>query len=167
MKGYFTYEFVHGEIQALLAAHPELAEDDVLRADMIEGSTQAFDLLRHFVRLIQDAQALADATGQTIGELEDRKLRFQQREQVLRTFIKRLMNTADLTKAELPEATLSIRPGQQSVIITDEKAIPSEFMRHPKPEPKRTELKAAMKAGEHVPGAMLSNAEPMLQIRVK
>ena len=74
------------------------------------------------------------------------------------------MQTANLAKAELPEATLSIRQGTPKVVIINEREIPDEFMRIKK-EPDKTRIKAVMTAGEVVSGCALSNAEPSLTIR--
>jgi len=154
------------EITALLLANPELDEDEVLRADMIEGSTGAFEFLSTIVRKIGATQAIATGTAEYIGELQERKARLERREYSLRGLIAKVMNSAGLTKAELAEATVSIRAGVPRVVITNEHEIPREFLRI-KTEPDKTKIKAAINAGEAVPGATLSNAEPTLAIHVK
>ena len=74
---------------------------------------------------------------------------------------------ADLRKAELPEATLSIRDGVAKVVIVDEAQIPDDFMRIRK-EPNKTAIKDALISGmQEVPGAAMSNIEPVLMLRVK
>jgi Siphovirus Gp157 len=158
--------FVQRQISDLLLANPELAEDEVLRADMIEGSTDAFEFLRTVVRKIGMTEATAHGTTEYIAQLRERQARLERREYALRQLIHKVMDTADLRKCELPEATLSIRAGQPKVVILNEAELPQEFMRV-KTEPDKTKLKAAMQAHEHVPGAALSNAEPVLSIRVK
>jgi hypothetical protein len=76
------------------------------------------------------------------------------------------MDSASIRKAELPEATLSIRSGQQKVLIINEREIPDDFMRMRK-EPDKTRIKAAMLANENVPGAVLSNGQPSLAISIR
>lgn len=155
---------VRDEITALLLAYPDLDEDEVLRTDMIEGQTSAFDFLSNIVRKIGATQAIAAGTAEYIGELQERKARLERREHALRGLIFKIMQTANLAKAELPEATLSIRQGTPKVVIINEREIPDEFMRIKK-EPDKTRIKAAMTAGEVVSGCALSNAEPSLTIR--
>lgn len=157
---------VQNEITALLLAYPELDEDEVLRMDSIEGQTSAFEFLSKIVRKIGATQALAGGTADYIGELQERKARLERREHALRSLIHKVMNTAEIKKAELAEATLSIRNGQPKVIIINEKEIPQEFLRI-KTEPDKTRIKAAMVAGEYVPGTALSNSEPTLAILTK
>ncbi len=159
-------KFVRDQIAALLLAHPELEEDEVLRTDSIEGETSAFEFLSRVVRKIGSTQALAGGTAEYIGELQERKARLERREMALRSLIFKVMSAADIRKAELPEATLSMRSGQSKVVIINEKELPDEFMRIKK-EPDKQRIKAALVASEHVPGAALSNSEPLLAIIVK
>jgi len=157
---------VQRQILDLLAANPELHEDEVLRSDMIEGETNAFEFLRELVRRIGSTQATANGTAEYIHELQERKARLDRREASLRKLAFNVMTTAELRKAELPEATLSVRNGQAKVIITDEQQIPPEFFRVKK-EPDKIAIKAAIQAHEHVPGCVLSNSEPTLAIAIK
>jgi len=62
--------------------------------------------------------------------------------------------------------TASVRAGSASVIVTDERAIPDEYMRCPPPQPDKAAIAKALKAGEQIPGAVLRNAEPSLTIRI-
>jgi hypothetical protein len=156
-------KYVQDEITALLLAHPELAEDDVLRADSIEGQTGAFEFLSGIIRKIGSTKTLAKATADYADELKGRKERLERREQALRSLIMRIMNTAGLRKAELPEGTLSIRAGQPKVLIIDDAEIPDQFMRIKK-EPDKIKIKEALTVRENVPGCVLSNGEPSLSL---
>lgn len=159
-------KYIQDEITALLLAHPELAEDEVLRTDSIEGETGAFEFLSGLIRKIDATKALAGGTADYIEELRGRKARLDRREHALRSLIMKVMNTASIRKAELSEATLSIRAGQPKVLIINDAEIPDEFMRIKK-EPDKTLIKAAMVAHETVPGCVLSNGEPSLAILIK
>jgi len=130
------------------------------------------------VKDIPDAVHRADGVGAELyPELRDidvhgararplPPLAFERREQALRTLIFTIMTTANLRKAELPEATVSVRNGTPKVVIVNEKEIPDEFMRIKK-EPDKQRLRAALSAHENVAGAALSNAEPTLAIYVR
>ena len=160
------YKSIADAITLLLRDNPELDEDEVLRADMIEGQTSAFDFMSDLVRKIGTTQAIATGTAEYIGDLQERMARLERREYSLRGLIAKVMNAAAISKAELPEATLSIRAGVPRVVIVEERDIPDEFMRIKK-EPDKLRIKAAISAHEHVPGAMMSNPEPVLAIHVK
>jgi|SRR5215472_11917694 len=166
MIGRLDVVLMQQAITELLLAHPELEEDEVLRADTIEGETETFTLLSKLVRLVGQAKVLELGTAAYIAELQSRKARFERRQDALRGLVLKLMNTAELTKMELPEATLSIRAGTPKVVIVDETQIPEEYCRV-KIEPDKIKIKAALITTGSVPGAMLSNAEPVLAILTK
>ena len=154
------------QVDGLLAAYPELVEDEVLRLDMIEGSTDLVDFVRRLERSRQDASALTEAIAMNVDALRARAARFERREQAIRDLMFRMLELAHLKKLEMPEATVSVRVGVPKVIVTDEAALPDEFCRI-KREPDKGKIKAALAELKPVPGAALSNAEDTLAIRVK
>ena len=110
----------------------------------------------------EDAVALAEAVTSTIENLKARKTRFERRDIAMRALMFSALQWADLRKAELPEATLSIRDGVAKVVIVDEEQIPDDFMRIRK-EPNKSTIKDALTSGmQEVPGAAMSNVEPVL-----
>lgn len=154
------------QIDALILQFPELTEDDVLRADMIEAETDLHELLRMLERKRQEASSLAGALASNIAELGNRQGRFERREEAMRAAMFKIMQWADVRKAELPEATVSIRNGTQRVIITDEANLDDLLCRF-KREPDKTKIKELLTTGSPVRGAELSNAEPTISIRTK
>lgn len=159
-------KYVQDEITALLLAYPELDQDEVLRADMLEGSTHLDEFLSNVLRKIGATQAIIEGTKAYVVEIQERKSRMERREYALRSLIHKVMDTAGLRKRELAEATVSIRAGQPKVIVIEEGLIPDEFMRIRK-EPDKTRIKAAITACERVPGCELSNADDTLAIYVR
>lgn len=156
--------FVTHQIGLLLAEYPELSDDDALRADMIEGSTSAPEFLSMLVNLIGDTNSQVVAIDERKKELDRRQARFELRKEAYRVFVRRVMDAAELRKLELPEATLSIKAGPRAVVITNEAAIPQEFMRI-KVEPDKAKIKQAINDGGFVLGAEMSNSQDVLQIR--
>jgi hypothetical protein len=157
---------IRHQVDGLLAAYPELVEDEVLRLDMIEGSTDLVDFVRRLERSRQEASALTEAIAMNVDALRARAARFERREQAIRDLMFRMLELAHLKKLEMPEATVSVRVGVPKVIVTDEAALPDEFCRI-KREPDKGKIKAALADFQAVPGATLSNAEDTLAIRVK
>lgn len=134
---------------------------------MIEGETNAFDLLTDIVRRIEDAKALQDGTSERLEELKARKDRFGRRIDGLRNLAFKIMESAELAKAELPEATLSLRAGQPQLVgEANADELPDNLCKISR-APDRTKIKDALKAGQTVPGFDLSNSPPSLSIRVK
>lgn len=157
---------IRAQIDALLLSYPELSEDETLRADCIEAETGAFEFLRYVERKRQETTALITGISANIITLQERQNRFYRREGAFRELIFKIMEAGDLHKAELPEATLSIRQGNAKVIITDETILPASFIRT-KTEPDKKKIAEELKAGTLIAGAILSNPEPTLSIRTK
>jgi chromosome condensin MukBEF ATPase and DNA-binding subunit MukB len=165
-SNYQMQELVRQQISSLLLAYPELEEDDQLRTDMIEGETDAFELLHQLELKRQDAETLIEGLDDRIRELKTRQERFNRREEAIRSLMYSVMQIARIQKAELAEATLSIRNGTQKVIVTDESLLTDNYWRI-KREVNKTALKVDLDDGITIPGAVLSNPEPTLSIRTK
>ncbi len=73
----------------------------------------------------------------------------------------------DLKKITAPDFTVSIRPGTPALMVIDEAAVPPIYWEPGQPRLKRQVLAADLKQGEEVPGATLSNPEPVLSVRVR
>lgn len=159
-------DIVRQQIAGLLLEYPELETDEILRADMIEAETLTMEFLSEMVHRIEDSTAISEGTAERIKELSERKSRIERRIEGLRALCFKIMNTADIKKAELPCATLSIRNTPPKVIVHDEAALPADCLRTTI-TPDKTAIKDKFKAGETVPGAYLTNAEPVLSLRVK
>lgn len=157
---------VRQQIDSLRAAWPDVFGNDDTWAISVESQTDLHEFLREIERKREDAEALETALKLTMDNLRERRERFERREKALRALMFSAMQWADLTKIEMPEATLSIRQGTPKVVIVDEGAIPDEFMRVKK-EPDKILIKDALSKFEDVPGATMSNAEAVLAIRTK
>jgi hypothetical protein len=157
---------VKRQIDNLLVQWPELAEDEQLRADMIEGETDAFEFLRLIERKRQDACTLAGAVAGNIAELELRQKRFERREQAMRALAHKIMDAAKLRTIELPEATNIIAKGRDSVIVNDEEAVPLALCKV-KFSPDKTAIKEVLDAGVDVSWAEIKTGDPVLTVRTK
>ena len=155
---------IRQDIANLLLTYPELAEDEILRADMIEAETRAYDFLALLEVKRQDTLIFCDGIKARIKDLRERLDRMERREEGLRGAMRKVLEAANLKKVELPEVTIAMRLGPPHVIITDEPSIPEYYVRI-KREPNKTWISAALKAGTIIPGAELSNAEPVLWIK--
>ena len=149
----------------LMAAYPELADDEVLRLDMIEGETDFHEFLRILEHRRRDAAALGNAVLQIIKELKARHEHFERRDEAMRAMMLRLLQHAQVKKLELPEATLSIASAPARVLITNEDELPEDYWRI-KREPDKERIKLALITAAVVPGAELSNSPDYLKIKV-
>lgn len=152
------------EIDRLLEAYPDLADDEDLRLDTIEGETDAMDVAARLYRSIATARAMQVGLMAEMNKMRDRKERYAAREERTRDLLMMLMQAMDTRKLELPAATLSIGPSRSKVVVVDEDQLPEEFVRI-KREADKTRIGSALKAGQTVPGAALSNGGETLTIR--
>lgn len=154
---------IRQQIANILVLHPELADDQELRAEIIEGETDALECLRFIVRKIATTKALAAGLAQYIKDLETRHGRFELQIENLRTVAKQILNAADLRKVELPEATLSVSKGRQRLLIHGD--VPESFTVY-KPEPDKPKIRAALEAGEPLNFACFERGDEVLTVRV-
>ncbi len=157
---------VRMEIERFLAANPILEDDDMLRADMLEGCTSFHEASREAVRKVLELQALVAGLDLWRDTLKQRLDRFELGIEGWRGVLFKLMQAANVRSLVLPEATLSVGTGPPKVIITDEAKVPDIMCRIVR-EPMKNKIRQAIKDGETVPGAVLSNGEDRLTIRTK
>jgi hypothetical protein len=160
--------FVRAQIELLRHTHPDIwdADDETLLADMLEAQTGLNELLAAIVDRMCDAEAFAAGLDLMLATMKARRDRFDQCKDAMRSLAFRLMTQADVHNIKLTQATLSVRAGQPRVVITDEARLPEQFVRI-KREPDKHLIASHLKAGETVPGAEISNSEPVLSVRVK
>jgi len=156
------------QLKALLAdlGHADDDDYDQLLADTIEGETRFFGMLERLISKVLEAEAFADACKAMQGDLAIRKKRFEEKGEFIRGIIADALRLIDERKLTLPCGTLTLSARAPSVQIIDEALIPRPFLRE-KVEVDKTKLRDALKAGESVPGAALSNGGETLTIRSK
>jgi len=169
MNAQFLYvdaENVKATIADLLIAFPELAEDDQLLIDTLEGSTDLFAIAAKAVEIRAESESMVAAIKERVSDLTSRKSRFERRSDAMRKLIKGLMDAAGQTKLTLPEATLSIAKGREKVVVDDLEALVQGFYRTERIADKEA-IKTALDAGADVPGAHKETGEPSLTVRTK
>jgi hypothetical protein len=167
MANQFDVDQVRLQIEALIRDNPILEDDERLRADMLEGATDMVEVLKRMAgAYVADRDMVLTLTTR-INRATDRRARFVRRIEHLRDLMLSVMQSANLKKLALPEATLGQRKGQPGIVgEPDVDVLPAEFVRV-KREADRIAIREAMLAGREVPGLSLSNAPPSLQITVK
>lgn len=157
---------VRNEINGLMADYPELVEDESLRADMFEGSTGLHDILERALDERARAEEMVSGIKDRASSLAARKARFERKSEAIKKLMAGLMRIAELSKIDLPEATISITKGRQSVNIINVMDLPQGFYATER-KPDRKAILAAMQAGEEIPGAELVTGDSGLTIRTK
>jgi hypothetical protein len=151
---------------ALIADDPSISDDDELLTGMLDAETDAIDFARQVIRYGLEAGALADAAGARAKALNERKARFERREEAARGTAAAILEALGWRKLEDAEFTASLAVGRPGVVIIDAAALPETCIRI-KREPDKATIKSLLEAGQKVPGAELSNAAAVLTIRTK
>lgn len=158
--------YVKKAVHDLLTAYPELAEDEELKLDTLEGETDFNRIVTRCLNERLEADTLAKAIKEREGELRERRSRFERKADAMKKLIKDMMDSADIDKLTLPEATLSVTSPRTSVNVLDVEELPQGYYKTTRSADK-TAIKSALEAGETIPGAELALGESGLTIRTK
>lgn len=142
--------------------------DEQTFLDTLDGETDAMDIADRLLDGVFDADALADAIKTQEADLKARRQRVESRSDAYRAQILTLLNAIDVKKLERPRATVSKRAGSMSVRIVDEASVPSQLCTVKTiTSPDKAAIKAALEAGEAVPGCELARGDDGITVRVK
>lgn len=157
---------VKAQVASLLNDYPELAEDEVLRADVIEGETDLTKIVARAFNARQEAETMAEAIKLREKELAERRSRYERSSGAMKRLIQTLMECAHQDKITLPEATLSVTKPRESVNVIDVDQLPQGFFKTIRQADKKA-LNDALMAGETIPGAELALGDSGLMVRTK
>lgn len=157
-------EDVIKQISALKLEFPQLDDDEELLADTLEGETDLHRVVEKLVTQVREHDMLAEALAARIGMIRERQTRATMRMNFYRGLIHRLLTHTGVKSVPTVEGKVSVVNAPDRVIITDEAAIPEEFMRIKK-EPDKSAIKTALKSGKHISGATISNGGTTITIR--
>jgi hypothetical protein len=148
---------------ALIEAHPEIAEDDAFLADIIEGETDAPAIMERLV--IERTEALAnsaamDALAEKYTQISDR---WTMRAESRRKLMGLVLDAVGMRKMQTPAGTVSVSPGRVSLALADDFVPPQGYART-RIEPDKAAIKAALEAGETMPGAELVTGKPIVKV---
>ncbi len=158
----FNYRSIRDRLKA---EDPSLDEQTL--ADTVEGLTDLHEIIQAIVRSALMDEALAAGLKGRMSEMQERLSRLQDRASKRRAIAKDVMVELDLKKITAPDFTVSIRPGTPALMVIDEAAVPPIYWEPGQPRLKRQVLAADLKQGDEVPGATLSNPEPVLSVRTR
>src|SRR4051812_19010471 len=102
MASMFNIDELRTAIETLLRDYPDLAEDEMLRADMLDGETDIRTVMTALLQAVDNNKFMAGAISARIAELTARKARFARRIEFLRGLILKVLQSADLKRFELP-----------------------------------------------------------------
>jgi hypothetical protein len=154
--------------RARLLMEDESLEHDQQALEEILGqeTEEVEEALARTVRAAVFAKSQAEAASKMIDDLQARRQRYLNRDQSLRGTALAIMSAMEWKKREAPDFTVSIRAPHQSVKITDEAAVPDEYVKVTR-TPDKTALMADLKVGVVIPGAELAEGLPSISVRTR
>lgn len=153
----------------LMERFPELADDEELRGDMLQGSTSIDEVLTRLFLAWRHREELAAGVKAIKADLDIREKRNTAAAKKLKDIALEIMETADLRKRELPAVTLSVSDGRKRIVVDDVNALPQgAFTTERKAIPAK-ELEALIMAEDAgaFPGAHIEVGDDYLTARAK
>lgn len=144
-------------------------QDDVQAiADTIDAESYPLEVkAQNVAYAIKNLDATAAAIKQAEADMAARRKAIENRAAHLREYTKTCMEVAGVSKIDCTHFALSIKKNPAAVDIFEPGLIPAEFMKQPEPPPASPDkelIKAALRAGRDVPGALLAQGS-RLEIR--
>ena len=164
----YSMPAIEDEITSFLAAmtneNPDVKIDEDFRADLLEGTTDYLDIVDSLILNLHITNAYIHGIKDARARLDQREDRLERKVELIRRLLKKMLEMADLRSVKAPSGTVSIGAKPPSVEIVDEGLIPDEYMRI-SISPSKTLIGNALKAGQDVPGARLTNGGETLIVR--
>jgi hypothetical protein len=148
---------------ALVEAHPDLATDDDFLSDVIEGETDAPAIMERLVIERREAMANGEAMDKLAEDYAKLSDRWTMRAESRRKLMGVVMDAVGLRKMQTPAGTVSMSPGRVSLALADDFTPPQGYART-RIEPDKAAIKAALEAGETMPGASLVTGKPIVKV---
>ena len=148
---------------ALIEAHPDLATDDDFLSDVIEGETDAPAIMERLVIERREAMANGEAMDRLAEDYAKLSDRWTARAESRRRLMGLVLDATGLRKMSTPAGTVSMSPGRVSLALADDFTPPQGYART-RIEPDKAAIKAALEAGETMPGASLVVGKPIVKV---
>lgn len=158
--------FLEQEISNLVAAYPEMQDDDALKADMISGELDVESVMARVMSHLFEAEEMLDGMRPRFEDLSERKKRWERRKEFCRALAQRVLEASGRPRIELPEATISKSVGRDSVEVFDVNSLPQGYYSSERKADKAA-IKAAIDAGTEIPGAKIAKGEGSITVRTK
>ena len=134
---------------------------------LMEGESDLKEMAQSLLDELDAVEVLQIGLKFKVDEMKDRMDLQKRRVDGIKVMMGRIMEQCPDKTLRLDSATITMKKGTQSVIITDEGKIPFDLMKSPQPAPDKKAILSELKEGREVPGCTLSNGVPSLQVRRK
>jgi hypothetical protein len=150
-------------VRTLSAQYPEFTADEDLFECAIGTETDAPEIMQRLV--IERAEALAhaqamDLLSESFSIISDK---WQARAESRRKLMGLVLDAVGLRKMVTAAGTVSVSPGRVSLALADDFSPPQGYAKT-RIEPDKAAIKAALEAGETMPGASLVTGKPIVKV---
>ncbi len=129
MTLHFDIEKVRAEVISLIAGHPELAEDAILREDMLAGSSDMGEVMDRIAMQITETELQAKANNQAAQIYEAREARFERAADALRGLAAKLLDQAGLERWRGNFGTFFFSNRKPKPVVLNPDALPDECVK--------------------------------------
>ena len=158
-------QLYHRLRERLLEHLPEI-DDETIR-DTLEGITDLHEMIAAVIRSALVDEALHAGLRFRLDDMRQRLSRLEVRAAKKRQLALEAMSEVGFTKLEQPDFTASARAGSPALIVIAEDKIPNAYWLPQPPKLDRQTILGELKRGAEIPGAQLSNPQPVLMVRTK
>lgn len=142
-----------------------VGDDASLWEDTLEGQTGLFEAVDRALERLADLESFEQALRAQEAELAARRARYMKQAASIRGALQSALRAANLRRIERAAATVWLRGVAPQAVITDEAAVPAEYLVIPAPRPDLRAISQALKEGREVPGARLEAERETIAIR--
>jgi hypothetical protein len=149
-----------GEYKVAAQRLADLDLDETTVRDTLDGlSGELEEKATNVAFVVRNLEATAEAIKAAEAEMAQRRKALENRAALLKSRIQGAMQAIGMQKIACPYFTVTVRDNPPSVEVYEPGLVPAQFMRQPEPPPPapdKTAIKAAIKAGEEVPGCRVT-----------
>lgn len=153
-------------IQEITEQLSEYSDDIEAFWDTLDGETDILDVVGSILENIVETDAKIAAVEDMIQKYQGRESGLQGQRAALTKSLKTILLLTGQKTIPHAFATVSLRKGSESVVIHDEKEIPSQLCKVTI-TPDKTAIKNQLKAGVEIAGAELVTGPDTVSIRMK
>lgn len=141
-------------------------DDESLLADMIEGETDAFEVLDKLLE--REAELIGYVTGNKARkqDIDARNARFEAQKAACRNAMGKVLEAIGVKKSERPEGTISVARVAPKVLGDNVDGLPDHLVKTERKADKAA-IKSALQSGADVPGWSMSNGGETIKVARK
>ena len=151
--------------ERILANYPQADEETLL--DTLEGITSLDEMIAAVIRSALVDEALHAGLRFRVDDMRERLSRLKFRASKKRQLALEAMTEVGLSELEQPDFTASAKAGSPALVVVAEESIPEAYWLPQPPKLDRQAILGELKRGIDIPGAQMSNPEPVLSLRTK